>query len=156
MIEIERKFLIKNTNFETLALSKNAITQGYLNSNASRTVRVRLKNDCGYLTIKGKSNASGTSRFEWEKEIDWKEAETLLALCEEHVLAKTRYLVPCGNHLFEVDVFHGTNEGLILAEIELQDENEPFEKPDWLGEEVTGKIEYYNSYLSQHPFSTWK
>lgn len=156
MIEIERKFLIKNTNFEMLALSKNTIAQGYLNSDAHRTVRVRLKNDQGYLTIKGKSNASGTSRFEWEKEIDWKEAEALLALCEEHVIAKTRYLIPCGNHQFEVDVFHGKNEGLILAEIELQDENEPFEKPNWLGEEVTGKIEYYNSYLSQHPFSTWK
>ncbi|MBB1139778.1 CYTH domain-containing protein [Myroides sp. WP-1] len=155
MIEIERKFLTKSTNFETLAHSKNTIAQGYLNSHADRTVRIRIKNDKGYLTIKGKSNASGTSRFEWEKEIDLKEAEALLHLCEEHIIAKTRYVIPVGPHHFEVDVFHGQNEGLILAEIELQDENEPFEKPEWLGEEVTGKIEYYNSYLSNHPFTTW-
>ena len=156
MIEIERKFLTKRTNFETLAHSKNTIAQGYLNSDAERTVRIRLKNDKGYITIKGKSNAAGTSRFEWEKEIDFKEAEALLALCENHVISKTRYLIPVGRHTFEVDVFHGKNEGLIVAEVELQDENESFEKPDWLGEEVTGQLEYYNSYLSNHPFTTWK
>ncbi|MGG5507478.1 MULTISPECIES: CYTH domain-containing protein [unclassified Myroides] len=155
MIEIERKFLTQRTNFETLAHTKNTIAQGYLNSHADRTVRIRIKNDKGFLTIKGKSNATGTSRFEWEKEIDLKEAEALLNLCEEHIIAKTRYVIPVGSHLFEVDVFHGQNEGLILAEVELQDENEAFEKPLWLGEEVTGKIEYYNSYLSSHPFTTW-
>ncbi|MGG5578016.1 CYTH domain-containing protein [Myroides sp. C15-4] len=155
MIEIERKFLIQNVNIETLAVSKNTIAQGYLNSDSNRTVRVRLKNDKGFLTIKGASNASGTSRFEWEKEIDFKEAEALLRLCEDHIISKTRYVVPHGSHLFEVDVFHGKNEGLILAEVELQEEHEAFEKPSWLGEEVTGKKEYYNSYLSNHPFSTW-
>ncbi|MBB1151279.1 MULTISPECIES: CYTH domain-containing protein [unclassified Myroides] len=155
MIEIERKFLIQKVNFETLAVSKNTIAQGYLNSDANRTVRVRLKNDQGYLTIKGASNASGTSRFEWEKEIDFEEAQALLELCEDHIIAKTRYVIPHGSHLFEVDVFHGKNEGLVLAEVELQAENETIEKPKWLGEEVTGKKEYYNSYLSKHPFTTW-
>ncbi|MDM1045528.1 CYTH domain-containing protein [Myroides sp. 1354] len=156
MIEIERKFRTKCTNFERLAHSKSTIAQGYLNSDAERTVRVRLKNNKGYLTIKGKSNATGTSRFEWEKEIDYQEAEALLTLCEDHVISKTRYLIPVGKHLFEVDVFHGKNEGLVIAEVELQDENEVFEKPEWLGEEVTGQLEYYNSYLSNHPFTTWK
>ena len=155
MIEIERKFLTQKANFETLAQSKSTIAQGYLNSDANRTVRVRIKNDKGYLTIKGKSNASGTSRFEWEKEIDLNEAEALLNLCEDFIISKTRYEITHQGHLFEVDVFHGQNEGLILAEIELQQEDESFEKPYWLGEEVTGKVEYYNSYLSNHPFSTW-
>lgn len=155
MIEIERKFLIQNRTFETLAISKNTITQGYLNSDSNRTVRVRLKDAKGYLTIKGKSNATGTSRFEWEKEIDVQEAKALLLLCEDHIISKTRYVVPYENHLFEVDVFHGKNEGLLLAEIELQDEDEAFEKPSWLGTEVTGKMEYYNSYLSIHPFTSW-
>lgn len=156
MIEIERKFLIKPTNFETLAHAKHRIAQGYLNSDASRTVRVRLKNDKGYLTIKGESNASGTSRFEWEKEIAFQDAEALLALCEDHIIIKTRYLILFGQHTFEVDVFHGQNEGLILAEVELQQEDESIEKPDWLGEEVTGQQQYYNAYLSNHPFTSWK
>jgi len=156
MIEIERKFLIKPTNFETLAQSKLTIAQGYLNSQAARTVRVRLKHDKGYLTIKGPSNATGTSRFEWEKEISFQDARALLALCEDYIIAKTRYLIPFGQHIFEVDVFHDKNKGLILAEVELQHEDEIFEKPDWLGEEVTGQQQYYNSYLSNHPFSTWK
>lgn len=155
MIEIERKFLIQKVNLEALAVSKSTIAQGYLNSDANRTVRVRLKNDKGFLTIKGVSNASGTSRFEWEKEIDFQEAEALLLLCEDHIITKTRYVIPHGHHLFEVDVFHGKNEGLILAEVELQEEHEEIEKPNWLGEEVTGKKEYYNSYLSKHPFSSW-
>lgn len=156
MIEIERKFLIKSLNFKNLAVQINEISQGYLNSHSDRTVRIRLKNDKGYITIKGKSNDSGTSRFEWEKEINFEEAKALLQLCEDFVLSKTRYLVPVGKHVYEIDIFHGDNDGLIMAEVELKDENESFEKPEWLGEEVTGQIQYYNSYLSNHPYSTWK
>lgn len=156
MIEIERKFLTKSANFESLALSKYTIAQGYLNSDANRTVRIRIKNDKGYITVKGKSNDSGTSRFEWEKEINFQEAQALLSLCEDYSISKTRYLIPVGSHHFEVDVFHGKNEGLVIAEVELQEEHEVFEKPEWLGEEVTGQLEYYNSYLSNHPFTTWK
>ncbi len=156
MIEIERKFLVNSFSFINIATQKNEISQGYLNSNPERTVRIRLKDTKGFLTIKGKSNESGTSRFEWEKEIDFNDAKSLLILCEDFVLSKTRYLVPIEKHIYEVDVFHGDNDGLIIAEIELQQENETFIKPEWLGEEVTGKKEYYNSYLANHPFLTWK
>jgi len=156
MIEIERKFLVKQTNFEELATKKYTIAQGYLNSHPDRSVRIRLKNDKAYLTIKGKSNESGTSRFEWEKEIDYTEATALFTLCEPHHISKTRYIIPYKNHLFEVDVFHDMNAGLVLAELELTNEEEVFEKPLWLGEEVTGLKEYYNAYLSNHPFTTWK
>lgn len=153
MIEIERKFLVKNNSFLNDFSRSNRIVQGYLSSNPERTVRVRIKGENGYLTIKGKSE--GFSRFEWEKEIDIDEAEKLLQLCEKGIIDKIRYDIIVGTHVFEVDVFNSENEGLILAEIELQTENEVFEKPDWLGEEVTENIKYYNSYLSKHPFKTW-
>jgi adenylate cyclase len=155
MIEIERKFLVSSDAFKNDALRKNHIAQGYLNSAPERTVRVRIKGDTGYLTIKGKSNESGLSRYEWEKEITVTEAQELLALCEKGVIEKTRYEIPLGHHLFEVDEFHGENEGLIIAEVELQSENEIFEKPIWLGKEVSHDERYYNSYLSQHPFRSW-
>ena len=155
MIEIERKFLVTNQDFITQSDASFRIVQGYLNSNPERTVRVRIKGDKGFLTIKGKGNESGLTRFEWEKEITISEAEALLQLCEKGVIDKTRYNVQFENHLFEVDVFFGENEGLIVAEIELQSENETFSKPDWLGEEVTSEEKYYNAYLSQHPFKTW-
>ncbi|PCE62889.1 CYTH domain-containing protein [Sediminicola luteus] len=155
MIEIERKFLVKNTQFKTQAQSSTRIVQGFLNTHADRTVRVRIKGAQGYLTIKGRSNAAGTSRFEWETAIPLAEAETLLNLCEPGILDKVRYEVPVGTHLFEVDEFHGENQGLIVAEIELQNEDETFDKPDWLGEEVTGQVKYYNSQLAKKPFSTW-
>jgi CYTH domain-containing protein len=127
--------------------------QGYICSDPDRTVRVRVRGDKGFLTIKGQSSEDGLSRFEWEKEIPVSEALELMNLCVSGVIDKTRYLVPYGGHTYEVDVFHGANEGLVLAEIELADEQEMFEKPSWLGEEVTGDVRYYNSMLSLHPFS---
>ncbi len=155
MIEIERKFLVTSTDFIQQSYTQHHIAQGYLNSSPERTVRVRIKDDKGFLTIKGKSNATGTSRFEWEKEIALTEAEQLLLLCEKGVIEKTRYLVKVGKHLFEVDVFYGENDGLIVAEIELSDEDEKFENPDWLGLEVTNDERYYNAYLSRHPYKSW-
>lgn len=155
MIEIERKFLVTSKDYKKQATLKIEIGQGYLNTNANRTVRVRLKGDTGYITVKGKSNNSGTSRFEWEKEIDLKDAQALLELCEKGVLSKSRYEVPVGKHLFEVDEFYGDNEGLVVAEVELNDEHESFIKPAWLGEEVTGQTKYYNSQLSKYPFKEW-
>ena len=155
MIEIERKFLVNSDAFKNDALRKNHIAQGYLNSTPERTVRVRIKGDIGYLTIKGKSNETGLSRFEWEKEIPLEEAKALLLLCEKGIIEKNRYEVPVGKHLFEVDEFFGENEGLLLAEVELQSESEFFEKPHWLGDEVTQDQRYYNSYLSKNPFTSW-
>ena len=148
MNEIERKFLVTSTEFLSESKKSNRIVQGYLNSNPERTVRVRIKGTQGFITIKGKGNESGTTRFEWEKEIEVTEAEQLLLLCEDGVIDKVRHEIPFGKHLYEVDVFEGDNKGLIIAEIELEDENESFEKPNWLGEEVTGDDRYYNASLS--------
>ena len=136
MIEIERKFLVKSEEFKAISFVKNEISQGYLNSNPERTVRVRIKGNQGYLTIKGKGNETGMSRMEWEKEIPVDEARLLLNLCESGIISKTRYEVKSGNHVYEVDEFFGENQGLVIAEIELQSEDEYFEKPDWLGDEV--------------------
>ena len=155
MIEIERKFLVTSDDFKAAAFAKNRIAQGYLSSIPERTVRVRIKGDKGFLTIKGASNESGLSRFEWEKEIPLDEATALLKLCEKGIIDKTRFEVKIGNHIFEVDEFYGENQGLIIAEIELQSETETFEKPYWLGKEVTNDNRYYNSYLSQNPFMNW-
>ena len=155
MIEIERKFLVKSAAFMKEAVKHNRIVQGYLSSAPERTVRVRIKGGNGYLTIKGQSNTSGMSRMEWEKEIPIEEAEQLLDLCEKVIIDKMRYEVIVGVHVYEVDVFTGENEGLVMAEIELSSEEEAFEIPDWLGEEVTTDIRYYNSYLSKHPFRSW-
>lgn len=155
MIEIERKFLITSNAFKTEAFSQNKIVQGYLSSVPERTVRVRIKGDKGFITVKGISSDSGMSRFEWEKEIPVDEAENLLKLCEKGIIDKIRFNVKIGNHTFEVDEFHGENEGLIIAEIELNSENEVFERPNWLGEEVTNDKRYYNSYLSNRPFKNW-
>jgi len=156
MNEIERKFLVTSTEFLSESIRLNRIVQGYLNSNAERTVRVRIKGNKGFLTIKGKGNESGTTRFEWEKEIEVTEAEQLLLLCEDGVIDKVRYEIPFGNHLYEVDVFEGDNKGLIIAEIELEDENESFEKPNWLGAEVTGDDRYYNASLSVSSYKNWQ
>ncbi len=155
MNEIERKFLVTSTEFLSENTKSNRIVQGYLNSNSERTVRVRIKGNKGFLTIKGKGNESGTTRFEWEKEIEVTEAEQLLLLCEDGVIDKIRYEIPFGKHLYEVDIFEGDNTGLIIAEIELNEENESFEKPNWLGEEVTSDERYYNAYLSNNPFKSW-
>ncbi|WP_375235192.1 CYTH domain-containing protein [Winogradskyella sp.] len=155
MTEIERKFLVKSEAFKDQAFNSYDIRQGFLNSAPERTVRIRLKNDKGLLTIKGKSSADGLSRFEWEKEIPKTDAEALLLLCEKRIIDKTRYEVKVGNHTFEVDEFYGDNQGLIIAEVELNSKTDTFEKPDWLGEEVTGDIKYYNSNLSKLPFKNW-
>ena len=156
MNEIERKFLVTSTEFLSESIRSNRIVQGYLNSNPERTVRIRIKGTQGFITIKGKGNESGTTRFEWEKEIEVTEAEQLLLLCEDGVIDKVRYEIPSGKHLYEVDVFEGDNKGLIIAEIELNDENESFEKPNWLGEEVTGDDRYYNASLSVSSYKNWK
>lgn len=153
--EIERKFLINDLTFIKESFDSHLIEQGYLNSNKNRSVRVRIKNNQGFLTIKGSSNKSGTTRFEWEKKISINEATRLLAICEPGAIRKTRYLVKYKHHTFEVDVFEGDNKGLIVGEIELSSEKESFEKPKWLGEEVTGDIKYYNSQLSKNPYKNW-
>ena len=185
-LEIERKFLVAG-EYKPFAVSHSRITQGYLSSASGRTVRVRIRGDRGYLTIKGPSDGivlagtgiapeasfsgttpfppkagplmprSGFTRFEWEKEISVEEAEALMALCEPGVIDKTRWLVPAGDgvHTWEVDEFHGDNDGLVVAEIELRSEDDEFEKPSWLGEEVTGDRRYYNSMLAKRPFRTW-
>lgn len=154
MQEIERKFLVKNTDF-LKNLKGNKIVQGYLSSDPERNVRVRIKGEQAFLTIKGISNKSGTSRFEWEKEIDLEEAQELLKLCLPGVIDKTRYEIPAGNHIFEIDVFEGENKSLIIAEVELENENDLFDKPVWLGKEVTGDMRFYNSYLAEKPFTKW-
>lgn len=155
MIEIERKFLVVSEDFKKVASKREHIVQGFLNKDPERTVRVRIKGEKGYITVKGISNASGTSRFEWEKEIPTTEAESLLNICEIGVIDKYRYEIKTNNHTFEVDEFLGDNTGLIIAEVELTSEEEAFTKPNWLGEEVTGDIKYYNSQLSKNPFKNW-
>ena len=153
-LEIERKFLVKG-NFKTESHVSTRVTQGYLSSSPERTVRVRIKGEKGFITIKGKGNTSGISRYEWEKEIPVEEARELLQLCEPGIIDKTRYLIRHEGHLFEVDEFHGENDGLVIAEIELKNENENFSRPAWLGEEVTGDRKYYNAMLSRNPYVNW-
>lgn len=153
--EIERKFLVKNTNFITESTQKHLIKQGFLSTDKKRTVRIRIRDDKGFITIKGKSNAKGTTRLEWEKEITLTDAKKLLKLCKKPIISKIRYLVPFKGNIFEVDIFKKKNKGLILAEIELKDENQTFEKPNWLGKEVTGDIRYYNAVLQKNPFTEW-
>ena len=154
MQEIERKFLVVG-EYKSKATKATRITQGYLSSVPERTVRVRIKGDKGFITIKGIGSDSGASRFEWEKEIPVSEVDELLKICEPGVIDKTRYLVPAGKHTFEIDEFYGDNEGLTVAEVELSDEKETFEKPDFLGQEVTGDTKYYNSMLMKNPFKKW-
>lgn len=157
MQEIERKFLILDTpDFRRDAFRKTRIVQGFLNSEAERTVRVRIRGEQGYLTIKGKSSSDGLTRYEWEREIPVEDAQNLLKLCEPGIIEKIRYEIRAGDHIFEADEFLGENEGLLMAEIELSAASEKFEKPQWLGEEVTGIIKYYNSYLSKFPFKEWQ
>ena len=152
--EIERKFLVKE-GYKQFAFTHTRITQGYLSSIPERIVRIRINGEKGFITIKGVSNLSGMSRYEWEKEIPVQEARELLALCEPGVIDKTRYLVQVGKFTFEVDEFYGENEGLVIAEIELSSEEELFDIPSWLGKEVTGDKRYYNSKLAKNPFSKW-
>jgi adenylate cyclase len=153
--EIERKFLVKG-DFKSSARKSTRVIQGYLCSASERAVRVRIKGDKGFLTIKGIGNKSGTSRYEWEREIPVSEAGELMKICEPGVIDKTRYEVEYGRHTFEVDEFSGENNGLVIAEVELESESEVFEKPDWLGDEVTGDVKYYNVMLMKNPFIKWK
>ena len=154
-LEIERKFLVKGDGYKQLAFDSSRIKQGYICSERGRTVRVRIRDSHGYLTIKGPSENGGLSRYEFEKEITLEEATQLMALCEPGIIDKRRYLVKSGSHIFEVDEFYGENEGLVMAEVELGSEDESYEKPDFIGEEVTGDRRYYNSQLRRNPFSVW-
>ena len=154
--EIERKFLVRGTAYRELAESCSHIRQGYICSHNGRTVRVRLRDGRGYLTIKGPSANGGLTRFELEKEVTPDEAQQLMEICEPGVIDKHRYLVRSGRHVFEVDEFHGDNAGLVMAEVELQSEDEPYEKPDFIGQEVTGDRRFYNSHMRKMPFCIWK
>ena len=155
MIEIERKFLVKSDAYRAEAFKQTKIVQGFLNTDKARTVRVRLKGDEGFLTVKGQSTKDGLERFEWEKPIEKADAEALLKLCETGVIDKIRYEVKMNQHIFEVDEFFGENAGLVIAEVELSYPTEVISKPLWLGEEVTGDVKYYNSQLSKQPYKTW-
>lgn len=152
--EIERKYLITG-EFKSKAINSFQIKQGYLSSIPERTVRVRIQDNQGFLTIKGSNKKNSISRFEWEKEITKEEANELIQLCEVGIIDKKRYIVPFRDKIIEVDEFYGENEGLILAEIELDDENENIEKPNWLGKEVTDDPRYYNSMLMKNPYKNW-
>ncbi len=153
--EIERKFLVQG-DFKPLVVKETRITQGYLSSVPERTVRIRIKGDKGFITIKGIGNESGASRYEWEKEISIDEAKELLAICEPGVIDKTRFIVKAdGDLVFEVDEFYGENEGLTVAEIELPTEDTAFTKPSWLGKQVTGDVKYFNSMLMKNPYKNW-
>ena len=155
MIEIERKFLVTSKAYRDEAFASFRIIQGFLNTDKERTVRVRLKGEKGFLTVKGQSMNDGLTRFEWETSISKLDAEALLKLCEKGIIDKMRYEVEVGNHIYEVDEFFEDNEGLIIAEVELQNEEEKFAKPNWLGKEVTGNIKYYNSQLIKQPYNKW-
>ena len=154
-LEIERKFLVKDDSYKAMAYSASRIAQGYICSSRGRTVRVRIRDEKGYLTIKGPADSEGLGRYEWEKEIPMQEAQELMRLCEPGMIDKTRYLVKSGKHVFEVDEFYGENEGLTVAEVELESADESYEKPDFIGEEVTGDVKYYNSFLMKNPFTRW-
>lgn len=153
-MEIERKFLVKG-DFKSSISKSERIVQGYLSSVPERAVRVRIKGEKGFLTVKGIGNDSGTSRYEWETEISTEDATNLLKICEPGVIDKTRYQVKAGHHTFEIDEFYGENQGLTVAEVELSSEDEDFEKPKWLGQEVTGDVKYYNAMLMKYPFTKW-
>ncbi|MBO5250387.1 MAG: CYTH domain-containing protein [Bacteroidaceae bacterium] len=153
--EIERKFLVKDDSFKKMAYHSSRIQQGYICSARGRTVRIRIRDEKGFLTIKGPAGGNGLSRYEWEKEIPLEEAQELMKLCEPGMIDKTRFLVRSGKHVFEIDEFYGENEGLVVAEVELASEDETYEKPDFIGEEVTGDVRYYNSFLMRTPYKTW-
>ncbi len=147
MLEIERKFLVVDDSYKRLSYGSFHIVQGYICSERGRTVRVRIRDDRAYLTIKGPSENGGLTRYEFEREIPLEDGQQMMQLCEPGIIDKTRWLVKSGNHTFEVDEFHGDNEGLVVAEVELAYEDEPFKKPHFIGKEVTGDRRYYNSQL---------
>ena len=155
--ETERKFLVKDDSYKKMATASIRMQQGYICRESGRTVRVRIAGERAWLTIKGASTDDGLSRYEWEKEIPADEAAELMKLCQgAKTIDKTRHIVPFEDHVFEVDEFHGANVGLTVAEIELENASEPFSRPEWLGEEVTGDRRYYNSMLIADPYSSWK
>lgn len=156
-IETERKFLVTG-DYKDQAYDATHICQGYIASGGGRTVRVRIRGDKGYLTIKGPSRQAGLSRYEFEQEIAIADARDLMAICEPGIIDKTRYLVksPDGRHIWEVDEFHGDNEGLVMAEVELASEDEPYTKPSFVGREVTGDRRFYNSHMRSYPFKMWR
>ena len=154
--EIELKFLVKG-DFKPFVTEKTEITQAYLSTNSNRTVRIRIRDKKGYINIKGAAKVSGIMRYEWEQEILPEDARDLMELRESGLVEKTRFIVPAGNGLkFEIDEFHGDNEGLLMAEIELPSADTSFEKPDWLGEEVTGNPSFYSAELSKNPYKNWE
>lgn len=155
-MEIERKFLVRGDDYKRRAHKSYRIKQGYICSGQGRTVRVRIRDEQAFLTIKGPSADGGLSRYEFEKEITLVEAAHLFQLCEPGVIDKTRYLVTSGLHTFEVDEFHGDNQGLVMAEVELSSADEPYEKPDFIDKEVTGDHRYYNSHLRKNPYKLWR
>ena len=155
MIEIERKFLVKSKGYKKNSLSKHFVKQGYLSTDLSRCVRVRIIDEKAFITIKGASSIDGLSRFEWEKEICKKEADEIIMLCAADTIEKIRYVFEFDGNKFEVDEFQNKNNGLVIAEIELSSKNQLFKKPEWIGKEVTGIKKYYNSQLAQKPFSKW-
>jgi len=155
-LEIERKFLVLDDSYKHEAFSKSHIQQGYICSGRGRTVRIRIRDDRAYITIKGPSLDGGLSRYEFEQEIPLDDARQLMKLCEPGTIDKTRWLVKSGRHTFEVDEFFGDNEGLVMAEVELAYEDEPYEKPDFIGKEVTGDRRYYNGHLRSNPYKMWK
>ncbi|PTX44943.1 adenylate cyclase [Christiangramia gaetbulicola] len=156
MTEIERKFLVSSNDFKEEASKKTLFIQAYLNTDPERTIRIRITDDKAFMTIKGKSSENGLSRFEWEKEIPLAEAKELLKICEPGKIEKYRYHINHGDHVYEVDEFLEDNHGLVLAEVELEHEEEEFKKPEWLGKEVTGNLDYYNSNLISNPYKNWK
>ncbi len=155
-LEIERKFLVKDDSYKELSFASSHICQGYICSERGRTVRVRIRDEKAYLTIKGPSPDGGLSRYEFEYEIPLDDARQLMTLCEPGIIDKTRWLVKSGEHTFEVDEFHGDNDGLVMAEVELQNERETPIIPDFIGKEVTGDRRYYNSQLRRNPYYNWK
>jgi CYTH domain-containing protein len=155
-LEIERKFLVLDSSYKHEAFASSHIRQGYICSDRGRTVRIRIRDEHAYITIKGPSLDGGLSRYEFEQEIPMDDAEKLLTLCEPGIIDKTRWLVKSGQHTIEVDEFHGENEGLIMAEVELKSRSEEPILPHFIGKEVTGDRRYYNSQLRCHPYSTWQ
>jgi len=154
-LEIERKFLVNSKKFKSEAQINLFISQGFLSLDKNAIVRIRIQDKEAFITIKGVSNKDGTTRYEWEKPIKLKDAQNLLLLSQTQLITKTRYIINFKNHIFEVDEFYDENAGLIVAEVELKNPDEFFEKPNWLGKEVTGDLKYYNVMLAQHPFITW-
>ena len=155
-LEIERKFLVLDDSYKHEAFSSSHISQGYICSERGRTVRIRIRDNEAFLTIKGPSLDGGLSRYEFEQSIPMDDAEKLMTLCDEGIIDKTRWLVKSGDHTFEIDEFHGDNDGLVVAEVELKNAREVPILPHFIGKEVTGDRRYYNSQLRRNPYRIWK